>query len=73
MDLLASFKVSSPSFVATEKVLSQTVVAALTISSSSSLLEKGLWRWWLSPLSLVLPWVQWLNELVREMYIKRVL
>jgi len=44
-DFFTSFKVGSPSFTATEKVLSQTVVAALTISSSSSLLEKGLWRW----------------------------
>src|SRR6266851_2629713 len=43
-DFLTSFKVSSPSFAATEKVSSQTTAAALTILSLSLSSEKGLWR-----------------------------
>jgi hypothetical protein len=43
-DLLASFKVGSSLFAVTEKISSQTAAAVLTISSSSSLLEKGSCR-----------------------------
>jgi hypothetical protein len=44
-DFLASFKVGLPLFAVMKKVSLQTAAVALTISSLSSLLEKGSYRW----------------------------